>query len=127
MSEKNTVQVLIGGKVIRLSGYESEEYLEKVASYLNHKLGEFSRVNGYSQMPAEMKGTMLALNVADDYFKAKERAEDVEGDLKRKDKEIYDLKQELVSLQIMMDNMKKSNASGASRPSSQRPNTPKKH
>lgn len=127
MSEKNTVQVLIGGKVIRLSGYESEEYLEKVASYLNHKLGEFSRVNGYSQMPAEMKGTMLALNVADDYFKAKEKAEDVEGDLKRKDKEIYDLKQELVSLQIMMDNMKKSNASGASRPSSARPNSPKKH
>lgn len=127
MSEKNTVQVLIGGKVVRLSGYESEEYLEKVASYLNHKLGEFSRVNGYSQMPAEMKGTMLALNVADDYFKAKEKAEDVEEDLKRKDKEIYDLKQELVSLQIMMDNMKKSNASGAARPSSGRPNPPKKH
>lgn len=127
MSEKNTVQVLIGGKVIRLSGYESEEYLEKVASYLNHKLGEFSRVSGYSQMPSEMKGTMLALNVADDYFKAKERAEDVEDDLKRKDKEIYDLKQELVSLQIMMDNMKKSNAPGVSGPSSQRPGTPKKH
>ena len=40
MSEKNTVQVLIGGKIMRLSGYESEEYLEKVASYLNHKCGE---------------------------------------------------------------------------------------
>ena len=31
MAEKNTVQVLIGGKITRLSGYESVEYLEKVA------------------------------------------------------------------------------------------------
>ena len=40
MPAKNSVQVLIGGKVTRLTGYESEEYLEKVASYLNHKLGQ---------------------------------------------------------------------------------------
>ena len=32
MAERNAVQVLIGGKVITLSGYESTEYLEKVAS-----------------------------------------------------------------------------------------------
>lgn len=37
---KNTTQVLIGGKIVKLSGYESEEYLQKVAAYLNHKLAE---------------------------------------------------------------------------------------
>ena len=37
MSAKNTTQVLIGGKIITLSGYESEEYLQKVAAYINHK------------------------------------------------------------------------------------------
>ena len=105
MSEKNTVQVLIGGKVTRLSGYESEEYLEKVASYLNHKIGEFNSVIGYNRMPAETKGTLLALNVADDYFKARDKAESLEGGLEKKDQEIYDLKQELVALQVRMDNM----------------------
>ena len=33
MASKNTVKVLIDGKIITLSGYESEEYLQRVASY----------------------------------------------------------------------------------------------
>lgn len=40
MASKNTVKVLIDGKIITLSGYESEEYLQRVASYLNNKLTE---------------------------------------------------------------------------------------
>ena len=40
MAVKNTTQVLIGGKIITLSGYESEEYLQKVANYMNGKLTE---------------------------------------------------------------------------------------
>ena len=32
MATKNDAEVIIGGKVITLSGYESEEYLQKVAS-----------------------------------------------------------------------------------------------
>ena len=31
MSIKNDVEVIINGKVYRLSGYESEEYLQKIA------------------------------------------------------------------------------------------------
>ncbi|MEE3420599.1 MAG: cell division protein ZapA [Lachnospiraceae bacterium] len=105
MAEKNQVQVLVGGKVLTVSGYESEEYLEKVASYLNHKVGEFSAVKGYSRMASETKGTLLALNVADDYFKAKEKVEDLEAELNRKNQELLSLKQELVSLQVMRQNM----------------------
>ena len=41
MPAKNTIKVLIGGKIITLSGYESEEYLQSVASYMNHKLPSF--------------------------------------------------------------------------------------
>ena len=42
MSAKNSVTVVIAGKVTRLSGYESEEYLQRVASYLIHKISELS-------------------------------------------------------------------------------------
>ena len=42
MPAKNTVKVLLGGKIITLSGYESEEYLQRVASYLNYKLAQLS-------------------------------------------------------------------------------------
>lgn len=110
MSEKNQVQVLLGGKVLTVSGYESEEYLEKVASYLNHKVGEFSAMKGYRRMASETRETLLALNVADDYFKAKEKAEELEAELERKNRELISLRQELVSLQVMRENMKKQDA-----------------
>ena len=38
MAEKTDTEVLIGGRVFTLSGYESEEYLQKVSTYLNHKI-----------------------------------------------------------------------------------------
>ena len=37
-SAKHFTEVLIGGKVYTLSGFEGEEYLQKVSSYLNHKI-----------------------------------------------------------------------------------------
>ena len=47
MSEKTSAEVLIGGKVYTLSGYEGEEYLQKVAAYINGKLSEFDSTEGY--------------------------------------------------------------------------------
>ncbi len=41
-SSKNFTEVLIGGKVFTLSGFGSEEYLQKVSTYLNHKIDECS-------------------------------------------------------------------------------------
>ncbi len=107
MSAKNTVQVLIAGKVTKLSGYESEDYLQKVAAYLNHKIGELGEIKGFNRMPADTKSTLLSLNVADDYFKAKKQAEVFEEDLQAKDKELYDLKHELVNLQMELEKLKK--------------------
>ena len=43
MSAKTNAEVVIGGKVYTLSGFESEEYLQKIASYINifiHRHGE---------------------------------------------------------------------------------------
>ena len=40
MAVKTDTEVIIGGKVFTLSGYESEEYLQRVASYLNAKYTE---------------------------------------------------------------------------------------
>ena len=48
MAVKNTTQVLIGGKIMTLSGYESEEYLQKVAYYINNKMTELGQLPGYT-------------------------------------------------------------------------------
>ena len=110
MPAKNTIKVLIGGKIITLSGYESEEYLQSVASYMNHKLAQLSELPGYNRQPVETKNTLLSLNIADDYFKAKHQAEVFEEDSQLKDKEMYDLKHDLIEAQIEVENLKKETA-----------------
>lgn len=107
MPTKNTTQVLIGGKIVKLSGYESEEYLQKVAAYLNHKIVELSELPGYNRQQVETKSMLLSLNIADDYFKAKRQAEVFEEDSQEKDREVYDLKHELIAVQIKLDDTRK--------------------
>jgi len=104
-SSKNFTEVLIGGKVFTLSGFESEEYLQKVSTYLNHKITECSNMDGYRRQSAENRSTILALNIADDYFKAKKQGAALEQDVEQKDKEMYDLKHELISTQIKCENL----------------------
>ena len=103
MSAKTSAQVVIGGKVYTLSGYEEEEYLQKVAAYLNNKIDEFTAMESYHTMSGDMKAILMELNVADDYFKAKSQVESLEQELEQKEKEIYDLKHDLVSGQLKIE------------------------
>ena len=102
-SSKNYTEVLIGGKVFTLSGFESEDYLQKVSTYLNHKIEECTSSDGYRKQSAETRSVLLALNIADDYFKAKKQGGALESDIEAKDKEMYDLKHELIAAQIRIE------------------------
>ena len=109
MSAKTDTEVIIGGKVFTLSGYESEEYLQKVASYINNKINEYNKVDSFRRQPMDTQGVLLQLNIADDYFKAKKQISILEEelqtkDLQQKDQEMYDLKHELISAQIKLEN-----------------------
>ena len=103
MSAKKSAEVLIGGKVYTLSGYEEEEYLQKVATYINNKLTEFNEMEGTAHLSADTRTTLIELNIADDYFKARGTIERQEEELERKDKEIYDLKHDLISDQVKVE------------------------
>ncbi len=107
MSSKNRTQVIIAGKIYTLSGYESEEYLQRVATYLNGKISEFRNLDGYHRLSPEMRGILLNLNTADDYFKVKRKVEELEDELSDKDREIYDFKHELITAQIRLENAEK--------------------
>ncbi len=103
MSSKTDTEVIIGGKVFTLSGYESEEYLQKVASYINNKINEYNKVDSFRRHPMDTQSVLLQLNIADDYFKAKKQISVLEEELQAKEKELYDLKHELISAQIKLD------------------------
>ena len=105
MSAKTSAEVVIDGKVYTLSGYEGEEYLQKVAAYINSKINEFDALDNTKHLPASMKSTLIQLNIADDYFKAKKQGAVLENDVLQKDKEMYDLKHELISTQINCENL----------------------
>ena len=66
MSAKTYAEVVIDGKVYTLSGYEGEEYLQKVAAYINGKINEFNAIENTRHLPANMKSTLIQLNIADD-------------------------------------------------------------
>lgn len=107
MSSKNKTQVIIGGKIYTLSGYESEEYLQRVATYLNGKMSEFRNLDGYHRLSPEMRGILLNLNTADDYFKMKKKVEELEDSFSEKDRELYEFKHELITAQIRLENAEK--------------------
>lgn len=107
MSVKTDTEVIIGGKVFTLSGYESEEYLQKVASYINNKMAEYNKVDSFRRQPVDMQNVLLHLNIADDYFKAKKQISLLEEELQGKEKELYNLKHELIAAQIKLENTEK--------------------
>lgn len=107
MSTKTDTEVIIAGKVFTLSGYESEEYLQRVASYINNKVAEYSKVDSFKRQSLETQNVLMQLNIADDYFKAKNQISRLEEEIQNKEKEMYDLKHELIASQIKLENMEK--------------------
>ncbi len=112
MSDKTDVEVLIGGKVITLSGAESEEYLQKVAAYLNTKLSQSKKMEGFQRLSSDLQSILLQINIADDYFKMKDALEEAQQRVTEKEKELYDLKHELIATQIKLENTKKEAETG---------------
>jgi cell division protein ZapA len=96
MSSKNYIDVIIDGKIYNIGGFESEAYLQKVATYINNMIIDFKQNESYRMQNNDMQRILLEINIANDYFKAKKQADLLEGDLELKEKEVYDLKHELI-------------------------------
>ena len=107
MSVKTDTEVIIGGKVFTLSGYESEEYLQKVAMYINNKMAEYNRQDGFKRLSIDTQSVLFQLNIADDYFKAKKQIETLEEEIQGREKDMYDLKHELIAAHIKLENTEK--------------------
>jgi len=104
MAGRTDTEVIIDGKVLTVSGNESVEYLQKVATYINNKINEYNKIDSFKRQPLDKQSILLQLNIADDYFKSKNEVSLLEQDLKSKENELYDLKHELIATQIKLDN-----------------------
>lgn len=108
MATKTDTEVIIGGKVFTLSGYESEDYLQRVATYINSKAAEYAKIESFRKQPIDTQSVLLQLNIADDLFKAKKQIVVLEDTIASKEKELYDIKHELIAAKIQMESMEKS-------------------
>ncbi len=103
MNKYNDIEVIINNKRYTLCGYESEEYLQKIATYINSKHNEFKNKDAYKFLDADLKNIMVQINIADDFHKTKEKVKEIEADNEAKSNEIFDLKHELVTTQTKLE------------------------
>ena len=61
--------------------------------------------NSSRSVPGSSPGTLLALNIADDYFKAKRQGTVLESDVQQKDKEMYDIAIERLNALLVSENV----------------------
>lgn len=104
MDAKNFTDVLIGGKIYTLGGFVEESYLQGIASYINEKMSQLKKQEGFLKQSADYQSVMLELNMADDYFSERRQAELLERQKSELEKENYSLKHELVSTQMKLEN-----------------------
>ena len=100
MSGKNSVEVVIDGKVYNLGGYESEEYMQKIANFVNNKLEEVKKLESYSYHSIELRHILMYINLSDEYFKAKKKTDSLQEEIEMKDRLMYDIKHELIDAQL---------------------------
>lgn len=103
MNQYHDTEVIINNKRYTLAGYESEEYLQKIASYINSKHNEFKNRDAYKFLDTDLRSILIQINIADDYHKAKDKIKEIEVDSDSKSKEIFDLKHELISVQTKLN------------------------
>jgi cell division protein ZapA len=99
MNKYHDIEVIINNKRYTLSGYESEEYLQKIASYINSKHLEFRGSDVYKFLDADLKNILMQINIADDYFKTMDKQKEIQTENDAKSNEIFDLKHEIISAQ----------------------------
>ena len=100
MADKNDIPVVINGRIYNLSGYENTDYLQEVANYMNSKIAECKASDGFRRLNAEYQNILLAINIADDYFKVKNETGKLSAQDDEKEKQIYDLRHEVIETQI---------------------------
>lgn len=103
MGKRNDTEVIINNKQYKLSGFENEEYLQRIAAFLNSKISELKQTDGYKNLDNDTKVLFLQINLADEYFKVKSKYEESEADSDSKSNEIYALKHEIMNLQAKLD------------------------
>jgi cell division protein ZapA len=107
MTQKKEAQVIIDDKVITVSADESVEYMQKVALYINNKKNECRLSEQYHRLPPDYQSLLLSLNIADDFFKAKDKVDQLQAEIAKLEKQNYDIQHEQIEMKIKYESSQK--------------------
>lgn len=77
MAEEGKTSVKIQGKEYRISSKEKEEYIQKIAYYIDRKIKQIETANPH--LDTSRVAILTALNIADELFKAVGTIETLRG------------------------------------------------
>lgn len=79
--DKTRTIVRVAGQELKLAGFESEAYIQELASYVNSKVEEISKM--YPALSMSNCVLLASLNMADELHKAKEDYEALDSRIKQ--------------------------------------------
>ena len=103
-NEKRTVTVRINGYEYKIASTEPEEYIQKVAFYVDKKMTALCERD--QRLSTAMAAVLTSVNVADDYFKAQEDADNLRSQLLKYVEEANNSRMELDKLKLDNERMK---------------------
>ena len=83
--EKIRTTVRIAGKDYTIASYDSEEYVNRVADWVNRRMEELAAA---TKLPAAQLAVLVAVNAADDMMKSRD-------EIRRLKAELDDLRQQM--------------------------------
>ena len=93
---KNKITVSIAGQEYTMVAAEGEDYVRRVAAHVDSQMREVLSQGRLSQADGAV---LAAMNIADQYFKGQEAAENLRRQIKSYLDEISDLKRQLFKAQ----------------------------
>jgi len=93
-AEKNYYEVVIAGEVVTLTASESEDYIHKLARYLDKKIVAINRMNNSFAANSFYKTLLISINIADDFFKEKTKSQQLENHVVACEHELSELRTE---------------------------------
>jgi cell division protein ZapA len=94
----NKVKIRIAGKDHWIVGTESEEYIQKIGLYVDKKMSDVMKA-GENNLSTVMGSVLVSVNIADDYFKERDRANQQKTKMNEMEKQIKDLQNKLNALE----------------------------
>ena len=74
---------------------------------------ECHSTENYRKQSGDQRQLMLSMNLADDYFKAKNQAEKLTAELEKKERELYSVRHDLIEARLEIENLKKEKKAGS--------------